>query len=156
MEDLCKYFLIAPPEKGAKYTHWEKVRNFFLFKTRHVTHQNLCHDPRNSDLMFFFQFNILNIRNIAKNVILGVNNTPNLPLKLVYFFCFWSYRPAKYVKLTNILFSIKFQLWTIFFKTITMSNKDFSTFGAILGGRGLRKKLSTTLKWTLPVWVILG
>ena len=48
-----KHFLIAPPDKGVKYTYWEKVRKFFLFKTRQVTHQKFCYDPRNSDLMFF-------------------------------------------------------------------------------------------------------
>ena len=99
---------------------------------------------------------ILNIGNIAKNVILGANNTPNLPLKLMYFFCFWSYRPAKYVKLTEILICLKFQLGTIFFQTITMSKIDFSTLGAILGRRGWGKKLSPAFKWTFPVQIIFG
>ena len=142
--------LFTPLNMGVKYTHWEKVWKFFLSKARHVTHQNFCYDPRNSDLMFF-KCNILSIGIIAKNVILGANNTPNLPLKLMYFFCFWSYRPAKYVKLTKILICIKFQLGTIFFQTITMSKTDFSTLGAILEGRGWGKKLSPAFKWTLPV-----
>ena len=135
---------------GVKYTHWEKVWTFFLSKIMHVTHQNFCYDPRNSDLNFF-KCSRLNIGNIAKNVILGANNTPNLILKLMYFFCFWSYRPVKYVKLTKILICIKSQLGTIFFQTITISKTDFKTLGAILGGRWLWKKLSPTFKWTPPV-----
>ena len=100
-----------------------------------------------SQIWCFFKFNILlNVWNITKNVILGANNTPNLPLKLMYFFCFWSYRPAKYVKSTKILFCIKFQLWTIFFETTTMSKIDFDTLGAILGGRGVEEKIVHNLQ----------
>ena len=35
-----------------------------------------------------FKCNILSIGIIAKNVIFGANNTPNLQLKLMYFFVF--------------------------------------------------------------------
>ena len=31
MESLWKYFLIAPPDKGVKYTHWEKVQKFLTW-----------------------------------------------------------------------------------------------------------------------------
>ena len=52
-------------------------------------------------------------------------------LKVVSILCFWSYKPAKYVKMTEILLCIQFQLWTIFFKTRTLSKIDFITLGAI-------------------------
>ena len=103
----------------------------------------------------FLKCNILYIRIKAKNVIFGANNTPNLQLKLFVYvplkILFLKLHPAKYVKLTEILICLKFQLGTIFFQTITMSKIDFSTLGAILGRRGWGKKLSPAFKWTIPV-----
>ena len=129
----------------------EKKYKIFLSTKLGMWHIKIFVMTQGTQIWSFFRCNLLYIGIIAKNVILGANNTPNLPLKLMYFFCFWSYRPAKYVKLTKILICIKFQLGTIFFQTITISKTDFKTLGAILGGRGLGKKLSPTFKWTLPV-----
>ena len=99
---------------GCKIQPLRKSMKIFYLKPRHVTHKIFCYDPRKSNLKLI-KCIIQNIGNTAKNVILGAINTPNLPLKLMSIFCFWSYRPAKYVKLTEILLCIKFQLWTIFF-----------------------------------------
>ena len=38
---------------GLKYAHVEKLQKKNFFKTRLVTYQNFCHDPRNKVLMFF-------------------------------------------------------------------------------------------------------
>ena len=141
--------LFTPPHKDVKCTHYKKYQHFSSSKLG--IYNKTFFRTQETQIQFSFILNIFNILIIAKNVILGANNTPNLLLKLMYFFCFRSYRPAKYVKLTKILFCIKFQLWTIFFETTTLSKIDFDTLGAILGGRGLGQKLSTTFKWTLCV-----
>ena len=73
---------------------------------------------------------------------MGANNTPNMPLKLMYFFVFEATDlQSTDVKLTEILFCIKFQLWTIYFETITMSKINLSTFRGTFRRRGLGKKI---------------
>ena len=131
MVGVWKYFLFAPIGKCETYTHWEKVQIFFSSNLG-MWHIKIFVMIQGTQIWCFLKINIMIIGNIAKNVILGVNNTPNLPLNLMYFFSFWNYRPAKYVKLTKILICIMFQLGTIFFQTITMSKTHLSTLGAIM------------------------
>ena len=113
MESFWKYFLIAPPDKSIKYTYWEKVQTNFTSKPG-LWHIKIFVMTEGTQIWCFFKLSILDVGNITKNVVFGANNTPNLPLKLVSIFCFWSYRPAKHVKMTKILLCIQFQLWTIF------------------------------------------
>ena len=105
-----KFFLC----RFAWFRTWKKKN----WKSMKMT--QFCPDPppisvKFHTFFFWVRTSLMNIGNLAKNVILGVNNTPNLSLKLMYFFCFWSY------------------------KLQSMSKTHFSTLGAIFGGRGWGK-----------------
>ena len=65
----------------------KRYKNFFCSKLG-MWHIKIFGMTQGTQIWNFFKCNILSIGNIAKNVILGVNNTPNLPLKLMYFFVF--------------------------------------------------------------------
>ena len=58
--------------------HLYYFSSFYLWGS--LLHVKIFVMTQGSHIWYFFKFRILNMRNIAKDVILGPNNTPNLPL----------------------------------------------------------------------------
>ena len=74
------------PLISVKNTPNEKKYEIFFSSKLGMWHIKIFVMTQGTQIWCFFKINIMNIGNIAKNVILGVNNTPNLSLKLMYFF----------------------------------------------------------------------